>query len=328
MVTGSKRRVRALFVLPVVLCAALAWAPEGGAQAKLRRVGVIANVHSDPLLESFEQGLASRGWIKGKTVAVEYRITGGNASRMAEAAAELVRLNVDVICAWSAPALREAYVASRTIPIVAVDYTTDPVTAGYAESYGHPGRNVTGVFLDAPGFTAKWLESLKAIVPGLSRVGVIWDPAPGTVHFRAVQGAALSLDIEVQVLQVHKPEDIEPAFASLRQRVQAAILLPSPMLYVNNRFMGELALKHRLLATSMFREFADAGGALSYGPYQPAHIERSGMMVANILNGAKPADLPIDRPSKFEFVVNLKTLKTLGLSVPDSVLLRADEVIR
>jgi putative ABC transport system substrate-binding protein len=322
------RAVHALLVLSAVLSTALAWVPDSQAQATLRRVGVVANVHSDPLFESFERGLASRGWIKGKTVALEYRITGGDTAKMAQAAAELVRLDVDVICAWSAPALREAYAATHTIPIVAVDYTTDPVAAGYAESYGRPGRNVTGVFLDAPEFSAKLLESLKAIVPGLSRVGVVWDPAPGPVHVRAVQGAARSLGIEVKVLEVHRLEEIEPALALLHGRVQAAILLPSPMLYANNRTIGKLVMKYRLPATSMWREFAESGGAISYGPYQPAHIERSGMMVASILNGAKPGELPIDRPNKFEFVVNLKTLKSLGLSVPDSVLLRADEVIR
>jgi putative ABC transport system substrate-binding protein len=322
------RRVFALLVLAAVLPAWRWCLSDASAQVKLPRVGIIANVQDDPVFEVFERALASRGWIKGKTVALEYRITGGNAANIAEATAELVRLDVDVISAWSAPALHAAYSATRTIPIVALDLTTDPVAANYIESYGHPGRNVTGVFLDAPEFAGKWLESLKAIVPKLSRVGVVWDPAPGPAHLRAVKAAAGSLGVEVEVQEVRKPEDIDKAFSSLRGRVQAVTLLPSPMLYVNSRRMAELAKQHRLLGMSAFREFARAGGAISYGPHQPEHVERNGMMVASILSGARPGDLPIDRPSKFEFVVNLKTMKVLGLSVPDSVLLRADEVIR
>jgi len=322
------RGIPALLALATACLSPAASVPESWAQTELRRVGVVANAQDDQLFEVFERALASRGWIKGKTVALEYRVTGGNAANIAKATAELVRLDVDVISAWSAPALREAYSATRTIPIVALDLTTDPVAANYIESYSHPGRNITGVFLDAPEFAGKWLESLKAIVPNLSRVAVVWDPAPGPAHLRAVEAAAGAFGVEAEVREVRKPEDIDKAFSSLRGRVQAVILLPSPMLYVNSRHMAELAMQYRLLGMSAFREFAKAGGAISYGPHQPEHVERNGMMVASILAGAKPGDLPIDRPSKFEFVVNLKTMKALGFSVPDSVLLRADEVIR
>jgi putative ABC transport system substrate-binding protein len=280
------------------------------------------------MFEVAERALASRGWIKGKTVALDYRITGGDAVQIANATTELVRLNVDILYCWGAPALRAAYAATRTIPIVAMDFTTDPVAAGYAESYSHPGRNVTGVFLDAPEFAAKWLELLKTIVPGLSRVAVVWDPVPGQVHLRAVQGAARSLGVDVQILEVRKLEDIEKAFAALRERAQAAIFLPSPMMYANNATNAAVAMKRRVPAITLWREFTEAGGAASYGPYQPAYVERSAALVASILGGSKPGDLPIERPTKFEFIVNLKTIKALGLTIPESILLRADEVIR
>ena len=321
------RRVHALLALAAVLLTAPKWAPESCGQDKMPRVGIVAN-RQGPMIEVAERALASRGWIKGKTVALEYRITGGDAVRTANATTELVRLNVDILYCWSAPALRAAYAATHTIPIVAIDLTTDPVAAGYAQSYSHPGRNVTGAFLDAPEFAAKWLELLKTIVPGLSRVVVVWDPAPGQVHLRAVQGAARSLGVEVQVAEVRKPEDIEKVFATLRERVQAAILLPSPMMYANNATIAAVAMKRRLPAIALFREFTEAGGAVSYGPYQPEYVERSAALVASVLGGSKPGDLPIERPTKFEFILNLKTIKALGLSVPESVVLRADDVIR
>lgn len=320
-------RVHPSLVLAVALLGALQW-PGAWAQTTLPRVGIVANLENDPMFEVFEQTLARHGWVKGKNVAFVYRITGGQIERISKATTELVGLNVDVMCTFSAPATRAVASATRTVPIVAQDMTTDPIAAGYAESYARPGRNVTGVFLDAPDFAVKWVELLKTIVPNLSRVLVVWDPSPGTTHPDAVKNAASSFGVAVQVVEVRTPEDIDRGFGALRGRPQAIILLPSPMMYVNNRHIAQLALKHRLPATSIFREFAEAGGAIGYGPDQPAYVERVAEQVAKILAGAKPEDLPIERPSKFEFIVNLKTMKALGLSVPESVLLRADEVIR
>ena len=325
---STKNPVAAALLLVIAVLASLGWTGETGGQTKLPRVGIVANRIQDPMFAVAERALASRGWINGKTVALEYRITGGDAMQIANATTELVRLNVDILYCLSAPALRAAYAATRTIPIVAVDLTTDPVAAGYAESYSHPGQNVTGAFLDAPGIAAKWLELLKTIIPGLSRVAIVWDPAPGQVHLQAVRNAARSLGVEVQVLEVHKLEDIEKGFASLRERAQAVILLPSPMMYANNENIAAVAMKRRMPAIAIWREFTEAGGAFSYGPYQPEYLERSATLVASILGGSKPGDLPIERPSKFEFILNLKSIKALGLTIPDSILLRADEVIR
>jgi putative ABC transport system substrate-binding protein len=312
----------------------LGWTGEAWGQAKLARVGILtfSAVENDPrvdaLLKVFRRTLADRDWVEGKTVTFEYRDAHSDPSRFAEAAEQLVGLDVDVIMAASAPALRAAYAATRTIPIAAGDYTTDPVAEGYVQSYAQPGGNVTGVFLDAPDFAGKWFELLQAMVPDLSRVAVLWDPGPGTIHLKAVRTVARSLDIKLQIREVRKPDDIGTAFAALRGRPQAVILLPSPMIYGQSPRLAELAQKHRLPATSMAREFADAGGALSYGPEDTSTWVRIAVFVAKILNGSKPAELPVERPTKIQLVVNLKTAKALGITVPQSILLRADEVIR
>ena len=193
---------------------------------------------------------------------------------------------------------------------------------------GGRGGNVTGVFLEAPECGGKWLGLFKAWVPDLARVAVLWDPGPGANHLQAVRNVASSLHIKLQVLEVHKPDDIDTAFSTLRGRPQALIFLPSPMIYWQSARLAELALKHRLPATSMAREFVNAGGALAYGPGRAASWERSAVLVAKILGGSNPAELPVERPTKIRLVVNQKTAKALGITIPQSILLRADEVIR
>jgi len=166
------------------------------------------------------------------------------------------------------------------------------------------------------------------MVPGLSRIAVFWDSAPGTAHLRAVQAVARSFSIQAQVLEVHTPADIEPAFSAFRPRPEALVILPSPVLYYQSAKLGELALKHQLPATAMFRLFSDSGGMVTYGPELTASVERCAVLVAKILGGANPRDLPVERPAKFELIVNSKTAKALGLRVPNAILVRADEVIR
>jgi len=278
--------------------------------------------------EPFRRTLREQGWIEGQNVSLEFRDARGNAAALTEAASEFVRLKVDVIVGASAPAVRAAHQATRTIPIVGVDFTNDPVAEGYVESYGRPGGNLTGVFLDAPEFAGKWLELIKAMVPKLSRVAVIWDPAPGSTHLRALQRVAPSFSVRLQVLEVRKPDDLDGAFTAFRGRPHAVIILPSPMTYEQSERLAKLTVKHRLPATSMARLFAEAGGTASYGPDLAAGYERCAVLVAKILGGAKPAGLPVERPTKVQLVVNLKTIKALGLTMPDSVLLRADEVVR
>jgi putative ABC transport system substrate-binding protein len=322
-----KHRAAGLLLLTVTLLISLGWTGESWGQAKIARLGVL-NFAGDDADEPLRRTLAASGWMEGKNLSVEFRKPSGDPPQFADAAAELVKLNVDVLCADSAPATRAAYAATRTIPIVALDFTNDPVAAGYVESYGRPGRNLTGVFLDAPEFAAKWLELLKAIVPRLSRVVVLWDPSPGPSHLRALQGAARSFGVQLQVVEVHKPDELDRAFSTFRARTQALIILPSPMTWGESARLAELARKHRLPATSMAPQFAESGGALTYGPDLTSALERLSVLVAKVLGGARPAELPVERPAKFNLIVNSKTIKALGLTVPDSVLVRADEVIR
>ena len=324
-----RSRFTFVFILATVLLATSAWP-----QTSVPRVGIITvgAATDDPRagfrLELVRRALTAQGWVDGRTVAFEMRNARGDPSRFAAAASELVRLKVDVIWADSAPALRASYAATRAIPIVASDFTTDPVAAGYVKSYGRPGGNVTGVFLDAPEFSGKWLELLRAMIPGLSRVAVLWDPSPGDAHLRALQAIAPSFGVQLQVLEVRKPEDIDAAASGFRGRPQALITLPSPMMGAENARVVRLAMKQRLPATSIFRVFAEAGGVVSYGPDAVALVERGAVFVSKILRGAKPGDLPIERPTRFELVVNLKAAKALNLTIPESVLAGADKVIR
>lgn len=329
-----KNRVATGLLLAVALLTSLGWTGESWGQTNVRRVGILTGDvnltgdHAKQWWEPFRRTLADRGWIEGKNVSFEFRKPSGDPPQFADAASELVRLKVDVIWATSAPAVRAAFAATRTIPIVAQDFTSDPVDKGYIESYARPGGNITGVFLDAPDFAGKWVELLKAMIPGLSSVVVLWDPSPGAAHLHAVESAALSLGVRPQVIGVRKQEDIDRVFASIRGRPGALIILPSPMVYFQSERLAKLALKYRLPATSLFRLFAEGGGTLAYGPDQALSSVRLGVLVAKILGGANPAELPVERPTKFQLVVNLKTAKALGLTIPESILLRADEVIR
>ena len=317
-----------------VAIAGLGLSASAWGDVDLRRVGVLTflDVREEPTLatavERLQGDLAKFGWIDGKNVAFEFRSARGDPSQWAAAARALVGLEVDVIWAASAPATRAAYQATRTIPILGYDQTTDPVAEGYAQSYGRPGGNLTGVFLDAPAFAGKYFDLLREIVPDLSRVAVLWDPAPGTTHLNATREIAASLNIEVQFFEVRTSEDIERAFDTLGGQPQALVILPSPLLWYSNSRLAELALAHRLPTTSMSPHFATAGGAISYGPDLRITDKRYAYLMARILEGADPGRLPIERPTKFHLVVNLKTAKAIGMDIPQSVLFRADEVIR
>ena len=329
-----RNRIPAALLLACALLISSGLGGQAWAQTERARVGILAfsTTADDPRLEvsldAFRSTLADRGWIEGKNVTFEYQSANSDPSQFAVAAAALVELKVDVILATSAPALRAAYGATRTIPIVAVDYTTDPIAEGYVESYGRPGGNVTGIFLDAPDFAGKWFELLNAVIPNLSSVAVVWDPGPGTTHLQAVRNVAGLLDINLQVLEVRTPEDIDQAFNALREVPQGVIFLPSPMIHGQTPRLARLALIHRLPATSMALKFADAGGMLAYGPHLNSTWERNAVLVAKILDGSDPAELPVERPTKIQLIVNMRTARTLGITIPQSILLRADEVIR
>jgi putative tryptophan/tyrosine transport system substrate-binding protein len=315
-----KRGVRVLlaftaFPLIAAFCTGASWA-----QTKIMRVGVL-NIGADNQVQGpFYRTLREHGWVEGKNVVFERRDAAGDSTRLAEPAAELVRLKVDVLFPVGPPSVRAAFAATRDIPIVAHDLETDQVAAGRG--------NFTGVFLDAPELAGKWVELLKTIVPSLSRVVVLWDPTSGPTPLDAVRKAALVLGVELQVLEIHIPEDIDNAPSAFRGHPQAMIVLPSPMMWYQSARLAQLATKYRLPATSMFLPFTYAGGLLTYGPDMAATFERCAVLLAKVLGGAKPGDLPIERPTKFEFVLNLKTARDFHLIVPDTVLLRANRIIQ
>ena len=229
-----------MLALTALLLIATWWTDASWAQTKIPHVGVLIvypslSAEVQQWFRPFPRTLSQHGWIEGKNVAFEYRDGAGDPTRLAEPAAELVQLKVDVLLAVGPPAMRAALAAGRDIPIVALDLETDPVASGYAESYSHPGGNLTGLFLDAPQLAGKWLELLKAIVPRLSRVVVLWDPTEGSVHLDAVRNAAPALGVKLQVLEIHAPEDINKAPSAFGGRAQAMIALPSPMMWVRVR---------------------------------------------------------------------------------------------
>jgi putative tryptophan/tyrosine transport system substrate-binding protein len=277
---------------------------------------------------SLRRGLRELGYIEGQSIRLEYRWAEGKVDTLPRLAAELVRLNVDVLYATGPQAMRAAVQASRTIPIVGDDLENDPVEAGFASSIGKPGGNVTGLFLDLPELTGKWLQLVREVAPATRRAAVLWDATSSPHQLHALRRAAQAAMVELHVLEVRRPAEYADALqAAVKERQQALIQLSSPLIRQASRLVADFAINHRLPAISMFRTFAEAGGLMAYGPDLPAFFGRSARYVDRVLKGAKPGDLPIELPTKFELVINLKTAKALGLTIPPSLLTRADQVI-
>jgi putative ABC transport system substrate-binding protein len=281
---------------------------------------------------AFRQGLNQLGYSEGENVTVERQFADWKLDRLAELADELVRLKVDVIVASSTPPARAAKRATSTIPIVVVAMG-DPVGDELISNLARPGGNVTGMTFLGPELVAKRLGLLKQIAPGFTRVAALWHPAAYSEHtmaeiLRETELAAQALKLELRFVPASGPNDFDSAFSAItRERAEAVIVLPSPMLFGEHAHIVELAAKSRLPAIYQAREFVDAGGLASYGANLPDLFRRSAMYVDKILKGAKPADLPVEQPTKFEFLINLKTAGTLGLEVPAQVQQLADEVI-
>ena len=301
---------------------------------KIPRVGVLRPGNPPPgdfgHREAFEGGLRDFGWAPGTNILIEYRYAEGKPERLSELAAELVRLPVDVIVASSPIGIRAAQQATRTIPIV-MSTLPDPVGEGLVASLARPGGNTTGLTLDSEDLASKQLELLKEALPKLSRVGVLRNPkSPGyDVAKGQIEAAARRLKLEVKDFPVSHPEDLPPTFAAMSQAAVGAILVRRDVLVVepNRAEVVALAAQRRLPAMYNFRQFPDSGGLMSYGANVNDIQRRSAGFVDKILKGAKPADLPIEQPTKFELVVNLKTAKALGITIPPSLLLRADQMI-
>jgi putative ABC transport system substrate-binding protein len=283
-------------------------------------------------LEAFRQGLRERGWVEGQNIVIEYRWAEGQVDRLPGLADELVRLKVDVIAASPTPAALAARNATRTIPIVGMSLT-EPVAVGLVASLARPGGNVTGVTygVDTDIF-GKQLELLKEAIPKIRRVAVLWNPGnspTAPLMMNSAKTAARSLGLQFQLLEAHEPGEFDRAFAAMaRERAGALLLSGDPMYFLHRARLAELALKGRLPSMSTQWQWVEAGGLMSYAPSFPDLYRRAATFVDKILRGAKPADLPIEQPTKFELVINLKTAKALGLTIPQSLLARADEVIQ
>jgi ABC-type uncharacterized transport system substrate-binding protein len=326
--------VRLRIVTLATVGAALLLAFSLGAQAERAssalRVGVLypgGSAALSPRIEAFRRGLRESGFIEGTNVSIEIRQADGSNDRLASLAAELVRRDVNVIATSGDLATRLVQQGTTTIPIVA--FTDDLVGAGLAANHARPGGNTTGISILSPELNAKRLEMLKEVSPGIARVAVLWDPATGRAQLTAMEVVSRSLGVELIILEVRSPDDLDGAFMTARKgRAGAVNVLASPLLASYSHRIIELAAKSRLPAIYQWREHAEAGGLMSYGPILLDTWRQTGLLVGKVLRGAKPANLPIEEPTNFEFVINLKTATALGLGIPQSLLSRADRVIR
>jgi len=317
------------FVVLLLSCLAV----EAQQPAKTARIGLLSlSAGPNPNMDVLP-GLRELGWIEGKNLSVEYRWAAGEQDRLPGLAADLVRRNVDLIVTSSTPAALAAKHATPKIPIV-ITFVADPVGSGLVASLARPGGNITGMTTLTPELVAKRLELIKQIAPRAKRIAVLWDPgglAEGTRRSmrEQAQAAGRALGVALHFAEVRRRADLQQGFASMAEaRVDALVVMPTPMLFEARSEIVSRAAKHGLPAIYAWRDAVDAGGLASYATNFPAMYRRAAGYVDKILKGAKPAELPIEQPTQFEFVINLKAAKALGLSVPDSLLQRADEVLR
>jgi putative ABC transport system substrate-binding protein len=306
----------------------------GQRAANVPRIGFLAVGSREGrafLIEGFLQGLRERGYVEGRNIVIEYRFSEGRNERLPELAAELIAAKVDLIVASGSPASVAASQATRTIPIVMGSLAVDPIETGLIASLARPGGNITGMTEMAAQLGAKRLELLTETVPGISRVAVFWNPsnpAYGPV-LKVLETTAPTLGLKLRRLEVRVPEDFEGALQSANRERAGAVFVPGDPLVTNRpRMVADLALKYRLPTVTDFRELPRAGGLLSFGPDLVDSYRRAATHVDKILKGAKPGDLPMEQPTKFDLVVNINTARALGLTIPQSILAKATEVIQ
>jgi putative ABC transport system substrate-binding protein len=323
-----------LFVLLAVFLFAAPLAAEAQAPAKVARIGFIQTSASEEqvhLTKAFDEGLRELGYVEGRNIVIERRFAGGKQERLPALAAELVRLKLDVIVTGTNPVISAVKQATAAIPVV-MAVSRDPVGAGFIASVARPGGNITGLANDpTPEIAGKYLELLKEAVPRVSRVALVWNPVPpGAGTYRdVVERAARKLGVAVQSVEVRGRNEVEGAYAAMvRGRVDGVVVLPDPVIFSARDQIALLAVRNRLPAVSGLREYVEAGSLMSYGPNIARQFRRAATYVDKILKGAKPGDLPVEQATQFELVINLKTAKTLGLTIPQSLLQRADEVIQ
>jgi ABC-type uncharacterized transport system substrate-binding protein len=285
------------------------------------RIGLIATTPA--FKEAFLSALREAGYVEGQNMVVIHRPIGETAVR------EVLAANVDVLCASGPDTIAAARRATTTVPLVGVDLETDPVASGLTKTLARPGGNVTGIFMDLPELGGKLIQLLREIVPGLARLGIVWYPEVGKIQFEATDSAARAANLSVVSLPVKSADDLRRAFErARRERVGGIVLLSAPLLLHQRALIADLAQKSQLPAVSLFPAFPEAGGLLGYGPDFENMMRRAAGYVIRILRGANPGDLPVERPAKFELVVSVKAARGLGVTIPHSLLLRADRVIQ
>ena len=296
---------------------------------KVPRIGVL--LYNSPQIDPISpllEGLQALGFVDGKTIDIDYRFADGKAERLPELAAQLVQLKPDVIFAYGGDVAPHAKKATASIPVVAM-VSNDPVQSGLVMSLARPGANVTGITLIYDELAGKVLELLKEAVPGISRVAVLWNPEHADPEFRQTQRAASAIGIRLQSLEVRRPGDFEGAFkAVINERAEGLIIVSTRVLFQQRRQIAEFVEKNRIPAAGGWGDWTKDGLLLTYGPNPAEAMQRIAVYVDKILKGTRPADLPVERPSRFELVVNMKTAKALGIKIPNSILVRADRVIQ
>jgi putative tryptophan/tyrosine transport system substrate-binding protein len=298
---------------------------------KIPRIGVLRpGLAAAPNYEAFRQGLRELGYVEGQNVVLEFRDVEGKAERLSDLASELVRLKFDVIVTSSTPAIQAVKQATAIIPIV-MAFSGDPVGTGLVASLAKPGGNITGLSDIGPEISGKQLELLKEAFPTISRVALFLNPSnqANRLRLKAAEVTAGELKVQIQALEVQSANDLEKAISTINKgQVQALMTVRDPAINVNQKRIVEFATANRLPTMHIDKEPVEAGGLMSYGPDIPDLFRRAAIYVDKILKGAKPADLPVERPIKFEFVINLKTAKQIGVTIPPNVLARGDRVIR
>ena len=325
-------------ILRVALCAmALAFCSSAEAQesGKIPRIGYVRVVGvpsiPGPNVEAFRQGLKDLGYVEGKNILIEFRYAEGKRDRVPSLVAELVQLKVDVLISGDDPAIRAAKQATKTIPIVMV-INQDPVATGLVDSLARPGGNITGISRLTRELSGKRLELLTEVVPGMARVGILWDSSSegSKISFKEYQAAARDLKIQLRSLEVRGPDpDLDGAFQSaVKGRASALVAVGGGLLNGHRKQIANYAIKHRLPSMYDSSLWIEPGGLISYSSNDAESYRRAAWIVDKILKGTKPADIPVEQPTKFELVINLKTAKALNLTIPQSVLFRADKVIK
>ena len=325
---GAMKKKILIFLFATMLLASV-YLAEAQQPPKVPRIGFLTSAAADPAIEAFRQGFRELGYVEGKNVLVEYKYAQGG-SQLSEFAEELVRLRVNVIVTTATEPSLSAQRATKTIPIV-MGAGGDPVAAGLIANLARPGGNITGVTSISVDLSGKRLELLKEVTPKSSPVAVLWIPTNrgNKLQMKETEAAAHSLELQLQPAPVDDPNDFTSAFSAIaRGGARSLMVLNSPVFGSHRAQIAQLAAKGRLPAIYATSGYADAGGLMSYGPNLAGLYRRAAVYVDKILKGAKPADLPVETPTKFELVINLKTAKQIGLTIPESVLYRVDRVIK